>query len=86
MNDVDNKIIELLDAVYNLSDDNRNKLVWSIQGLSEEDKENILVSVFKRYEAFEDNAKNLAKGVQHISNELDEEIEHQEAENVLLSL
>ncbi len=86
MDNMGDKIIELLDVVYDLSDEAKQKLVLSVEWLSKEDKERILVAVYRRYEAFEKNIKKLNKGVQHLSNHLEEEVEHQNAENVLLDL
>lgn len=80
------KIIELLNAVYWLSDENRQKLNLAVEWLSDEDKKEILVAVYKRYEAFERNLKKLERGIQKASNDLDEIKERRGVENVLLSL
>lgn len=80
------KIAELLNAVYNLSEEDKVQLDWAIGKLSEEDKEKILVAVYNRYKDFERNANKLTKGFQAVTNDLDESLERQEADKILLDI
>ena len=86
MDSAENKILDLLNAVYDLSEEDKQNLSWAMIELPEEEKKKILVAVYKRYETFEKNANKLAKGFQSVSNDLSEIKEHEEAEKVLLDL
>ena len=86
MDKLGGKIIELLNAVYALSEKDRQRLDWAILNLTEEDKKKILVAVYQRYQAFEKNMGNLTRGMQKVSNDITDFQEHIDADKILLEI
>ena len=86
MGKIEKKIIELLNAVYKLPDGEEEIISWYVVQIPEEEKRKILMAVVKRYQAFQSNAKKLEKGLQKVSNDLDEIKEHNDADKVLADL
>lgn len=84
MPEIENKILDLLSAVYELSESDKEKLNWFILNLSEKDKKKILIAIYERYKAFQKNTEKLIYWLQNVSNDLDDIKEKREAEKVLL--
>ena len=86
MGNIENKIIDLLNAIYKLPEDEKQKIGWYVVQVPEVEKKKILVAVYKRYEEFKKNANNYTKELEKIGNTLEEAIEKGSAEDVLANI
>lgn len=79
-------IVNMLDAIYKLSSEDKIKLVWIINALPSTEKDKLLMTVFKKYTEYEKSLKKLLHQLQITSNDLIEFEEHQKAEDILTEL
>lgn len=86
MQQFDDKIIQLIDAVYKISNTEKEQITWYLAKAPSKDKEKILIAVYKRFQAFEKNAEKLIQELEKVSNHIEEYKEHQSADEVLLEL
>ena len=83
---IENKILEYLDAIYELSDADKNKLEQILQKNSSEENKKILFVVYSSYLEFQKNADKLKQKLQNVSNALEEMKEQSQADEILLDL
>lgn len=86
MTQIEFKTIEILDALYLLSKEDKVKLTWVISKLSQPDQQKFLIAVYNRYMSFQKGTQELVKGLQKVVNNLLEVKEKKEAEKVLAEL
>lgn len=83
MESIENKIIVYLNLIYQLSEEDKNEILLSLAKLSEEDKAKILMVAYKRYKDFIGNAKRLRNDITLVSNTMRDIKEKDEAEKIL---
>ncbi len=70
-----NKLIEILDSLYNLTNEEKDKFLKSFNKLNNEEKDKIIVTIYKRMEWEKKNLKNLNLKMKLTINSLNELIE-----------
>lgn len=67
---MDEKILKILDLLYSLDLSEKNDFSNMISNLDEIAKKEMLIAVFKRYESYSKNMKNLKQKLNFIVNDL----------------
>lgn len=76
------KIMQLLEALYELSAEDKAKFETEISTMDELAKETFAIALYKRYEDFKSNLSDLDKWLQFISNDIASFKEQKEVEKM----
>lgn len=79
---MEEKIYILLDALYELSFEEKQEFEAEVSKMDEPSKEAFALALYKRYEAFKTNLSDLDKWLQFISNNIASFKEQKEAEKI----
>lgn len=79
---MEEKIMQLLEALYELSPNERQEFEAEISRMDEQAKEWFTLALYKRYEAFKTNLSDLDKWLQFISNDISSFKEKEEADKI----
>jgi hypothetical protein len=84
--EIENKILWYLNAVYSLSEEDKKKIAYFLETIWYEEKNKILILVYRRYEDFVNHAKVLKRNIDISWNLIEELEEKQDLSDLLKTI
>lgn len=85
LEDLDSKILYLYYLIYNINENDKDELLSLLLWLKNEDKKEIIIFLYKRYEEDINNSKTIIQTLKKIENKVDEWIEKYLTEEIIFN-